>query len=114
MKVVGPVQAAAAHSERVFEAAVQALNHAIALGVAGSGGDVLDTNGLAQGLPDDAPELGASFGGSGCGDAKVDDPGGNESVSAVIRSGRGERDSFHPPVGPINYSKKMFITPCCW
>ena len=44
----------------VLEAAVQALNQAVALGVVGGGGDVLRADGGAEGVLDGAVELRAS------------------------------------------------------
>ncbi len=87
------------HLERVLEAAVQVLDQVVAFGVVGSGGDVLDANGLAQGVPDGTSKLRVSVGGDGCGYAKEGNPGGDESASAVVRGYRGQPHSFYPPGG---------------
>ena len=112
VKVVGSVQATTACSARFLEAAVQALNQAISLGVVGGGGDVLGADSCKEGTPDGAAKLQASIRGDGCRHTKPGDPGSNEGASAVISCCRGQRYCFHPPGGAIYDSKQIFITTC--
>ena len=55
--MVWPVEAAAPCSKHILEAGVEALNQAVAFWVVGGGGDVLSTDGGAEGAPDGAAEL---------------------------------------------------------
>ncbi len=103
--MIWPVKANAARTERILEAGVQALDLAIALGVVGGGGDVLDADGLTQGVP---LNCGPLYKVMAVGMPKRATQAVTRAPGAVVCGYRGQWHSFHPP-GGISITVKRYL-----
>ena len=106
-EVVGPIEAAAARTQRIFETAVDPLDHAVALRVVCRGGDVTYASSVTELLPERAAELRASVQCQSGWHAEAGHPTGDEGCGAVGGGGFVEGDRLNPPRGPVNDGEQV-------
>jgi len=87
--------------QSLLQLLVDPLHHAVALGVVGRGGDVLDHQLLSGGGPDGGGELASPVHGDVGGDAEPGYPVADEGLHAIVDVHGGQGDGLQPPAGPV-------------
>ena len=98
----------------VLHAAVEPLNHPIALGVVGSGLVVCDAKDSTEALPECRDELRPAIGGQMGWNAEPRDPMGQQSVSTGGGRRRGQRNGLRPPSAAVHNREQVFTTAGDW
>ena len=93
---------------------MEALNHAITLGVVGSGQVVGDAEEAGQLLPQTRSKLAPAISHDGGRDAETRHPVAQEGPGAGLGGDGGQRNRLHPAGEPVHHGEKIGVTLRFW